>query len=505
MRYLSNTAQIREADRIQIEEMGLPGIILMENAAKSAAERLVELYPDERFLVLAGPGNNGGDGLAMARFLHVWGKQVDVIFSHSPDRYQGDALINYQILRKLPVSVEVYSSSVLAEKAVEWPIVVDALLGTGISDQLRGTIVSIIAEVKACDLTTVAVDLPSGLSAATGQVINDVLWADHTFTFQLPKVCHYVTPASNLCGEIHCLDIGIWPEVIQRLKIKRRVLDDDFVSSYYEPRAKESHKGTYGHVLLVGGSKAMSGAIALAASAAMRMGAGLCTVLTSEACRAAVNALCPEAMCVTVSEDELGKNAVGLFEQHSKEKDAVLIGPGMGQSADTADFLSQILYNITQPLILDADALNLLASQPDWWQQVPPDSILTPHPGEMSRLCNGASIQPQRLEIAESSAKQWQQIIVLKGAGTLVACPDGTTYVNTTGNPGMASGGMGDVLAGMITALVGQGYPRGVAAAMAVYLHGATADLIASQTASEALLASDLPDKIGIILGDMLN
>ncbi|TAE51416.1 MAG: NAD(P)H-hydrate dehydratase [Bacteroidetes bacterium] len=497
---LSTAAQIREADRIQIEEKQVPGILLMEQAGRMAALKINELYPSHMsFLVLAGPGNNGGDGLVIARYLHLAGKEVQVLLSHEPERYKGDALINHRILSELPVPLLLYTEDDLDEVLASFdqtPLLIDALLGTGIRDPLRGTVAEIIGRLATRPNPVIAIDLPSGLDADTGEQINPVLVAVHTLTFQLPKICHYVTPAANTCGQVHVLDIGIWPEVIDQLNIRRSLITHAFLRKHYRPRNKDAHKGSYGHVLMVGGSRFMPGAVALATYAASCAGAGLVTAFTPEVCRQSVSSLCPEAMCIFTEGPHLGPRDLAAFDAALKGKSVVALGPGIGTHPDTLAFLTQALPMIQVPLVLDADGLNLLASHPELWLSLPDPVILTPHPGEMARLTGRNNINERRLEAAERLAQDRNVILVLKGAGTLVALPDGRTYVNTTGNPGMASGGSGDVLTGILAACLAQGYPAEVAAPLGVFLHGKAGDLAAQQVGMEGVTARRIAEGV---------
>jgi hydroxyethylthiazole kinase-like uncharacterized protein yjeF len=513
---LSNTNQIREADRIQISENGTPGVILMENAGRAATENILAHYPDQdKYLILAGPGNNGGDGLVIARLLHLAGKKVRVLLSHQPDRFQGDALINYQSLRALPVPVAVFSEEKAREglaflpiglpapqhaipqapKSNDSPVLIDALLGTGVSGPLRDPVKAIISFFRPLQLRTVAIDMPSGLSADSGQLFTQPLSAELTLTFQLPKICHAVTPASLHCGKVEVLDIGIWPSVQPKLGITREWTDEAWGQLQRKSRRTEGHKGTYGHVLVVGGSRPMTGAIALAAKAAVHGGAGLVTVFCPTACRPTVNALVPEAMCMTAGGDVIGDDDLPVFRAALHKKDIVVFGPGMGKHPDTEAFMKKALPFINCPLVLDADALNILAGSPGLWEQLPAKTVLTPHPGEMARLAKKEDIQDSRLEIAEELARQRNCTIVLKGAGSITAMPNGQSYVNRSGNPGLASGGTGDVLAGLIGALLAQGYGD-IAAAFGVWLHGHTADGLAKQKSRENLSASSLAETL---------
>ncbi len=494
---IANATQIRDADQIQIHDMEYPGIILMEQAGKLAAEKLLELYPQQvDFIVLAGPGNNGGDGLVIARYLHLKGKHVQVYFSHDADRFQGDAEIQFRIMRHLPIAWGIWEAQ-HSERILDDshpPVVIDALLGTGIDAQLRDPIASMISYWRQKSFPIVAVDLPSGLNANTGQMINSVLQADHTLTFQLPKICHYITPAASECGSIHVLDIGIWPSVIHRLGISRSLLDEEFVRNHYRKRELDGHKGTYGHVLVIGGSAYMSGAIAMTGYSALKAGAGLVSILCPHLCREAVYALVPEAMCRSVGSSDtthVTLEHVEITKELLKGKSAVIIGPGMGTHPETLSFLEHILPDIDIPVILDADAINLLSQTEAFETYLTPQTILTPHPGELRRLIE-EPVSEKRLEFTESFVQDNPCILLLKGAGTIVALPDGKTYINTSGNPGMATGGSGDILSGILGALISQGYEPDIAVPLGVYLHGKAGDAIANEQGMEGLVATDI-------------
>ena len=496
---LAHTAQIREADRIQIEDRNLPGILLMEQAGRLSAEAILRRYPERRgALILAGPGNNGGDGLVIARYLHLAGWEVQVLLSHDPARYTGDALINYRIIAELPVPLLRYEEEELSDVLGAFrqpPVLVDALLGTGIRSELRGPVAEMLAALRGTALPVVAIDLPSGLSADTGEAINEVLPAACTLTFQLPKVCHHVTPAALACGAVEVLDIGIWPEVIGQLGIRREVLDRDRVRGWYRPRQRDGHKGSYGHALLVGGSRPMAGAMALSGGSALTGGAGLVTALTPGSVRLPLLAQLPELMCRAFGDEacaRLDEAAAGLFDDALRGKAAVAIGPGLGTHPDTAAFLETILPHIQVPLVLDADALNLLAEHPHWWATLPESTILTPHPGEMRRLTGLANINDRRLEAAERLATDRNAIVILKGAGTIIALPDGRSYVCPAGNPGMATAGSGDVLTGVLVGLLAAGYPPEVAAPLGVWLHARAGDLAVAAQGQESLRAGDI-------------
>jgi NAD(P)H-hydrate epimerase len=475
----------------------------MEEAARQATDRLLKLYPQQSsFLILAGPGNNGGDGLAMARMLHLAGKEVWVLCSHPTEKYKGDAQINFQILSHLPVRIMPFSKDLALDLLGYQPILIDALLGTGIQSDLRTPVSDILDFFREQEVTTVAVDLPSGLNADTGMLINRPLQATHTLTFQLPKICHLVSPASEFCGEIHVLDIGIWPSVLAQMGIQRAWLQEGSIPQLYRKRPLLSHKGSFGHVLIVGGSRFMSGAIAMASLAAVEAGVGLCTTFTPAPCRQTVLETCPEAMCIDVPGDYLSEEAIERFREVLKGKTAVVLGPGLGLTSATTAFLKATLPEIKVPLLLDADALNILAENPELI--LPSDTVLTPHPGEMARLLPAQNPEEARLEAAEMLANKLGICLVLKGKGTLISNQDGETWINSTGNPGLASGGTGDVLAGAIGAFLAMGYKPMTASKIGVFLHGKAADLLREEIGEEGIKATRVAANLSLALKNSL-
>ncbi len=487
-----------------MEEFQFPGLLLMEAAGRQCAEWILRRYPATHlYYVLAGPGNNGGDGLVIARYLAGAGKAVEILFSGDPNDLVGDAAVNWNALKGSGVSMRTWPCEIPA-LLLERPqdcLVIDALLGTGIQSTLRGSVAAIIAQFATLSIPTVAIDLPSGLNADTGLQLNTVLPAAATLTFQCPKVCHYVYPAAGNCGEVVTFDIGIWPQVIAGLGIRRRLIDDGLCRELYRHRATDGHKGTFGHALLVGGSKAYAGAIGLCGLAALQVGAGLSTVFTTESARCAVFDGRPELMVRAVGDSTtcwLDSSALPALKASLAGKSALALGPGLGNESATCDFVQGLLQAWARPLVIDADGLNVLSSEPELWRYVPQGSILTPHPGEMARLMPGFDVRNQRLEAAEKLAAQKQVIVVLKGVGTVVAMPDGKTYVNTSGNEGMATGGAGDVLTGMLAGLLAQGYAPEAATLLGVYLHGRAGDLCAQAAgATEAVTASGIARHIG--------
>ena len=484
-----------------IDDHGFPGILLMESAGVQASELILQSFPDqELYLILAGPGNNGGDGFVIGRMLLQHGKNVLILISNDPGSYKGDALINYEIFRKMGIA-KIYSQSKISDTASSLPtktLIVDALLGTGVESALRGNIKELIDYFRQTSFPVCAVDLPSGLNASTGELINQPIKAALTITFQLPKICHFVYPAADFCGDVKVVDIGIWQHVIDQLGIKRFVPNASEICSRLVQRSADTHKGNFGHLVLVGGSAHMGGAIGLSGRAALQSGAGLATVFTVEEARPAVYEHAQSLMCLSSkgTDGYLDPKSAQILVDKMSGKNAVAIGPGMGNTRETEEFLKLILDSPLPPTILDADALNILAENPALWKQLPSQTVLTPHPGEMSRLIN-EKIAGKRLEVAEKLAKSRNVVVVLKGAGTIIAAPDGRTCVNPTGNSGMSTAGSGDVLTGIIGSLLAQGLEAFDAAICGVYIHGLAGDLMASDQSSEAVYADGILNYLG--------
>lgn len=490
---LCNSEQIRRADEIMIQDMQYPGLLLMEEAGRKATEAILERFSDHAdFLVLAGPGNNGGDGLVIARYLVRAGKQVRILLSHDPERYRGDARVNFQALTGAPVEMDTTSLEIPSDA-----VLIDCLLGTGLSDSLRGRIRSLIEVAATHPGPRVAIDLPSGLDASSGALIPgnpDLIRADLTLTFQTAKVCHAVHPAAALCGEVQVLDIGIWPSVLAQLGVRRHWLAAELVGAALRARPVAGHKGTFGHALLIGGSATYPGAVALAGHAALHIGAGLASVLAPDPAAGALFALGPEVIFRGFSGAAISRDQLELALEHAAGK-ALALGPGWTTDPGVQDFFLAFLEAQTAPLVLDADALNLLAAT-QCWDLLPKGSILTPHPGEMRRLLGGEISLDHRLELAEETAQKHHLTVVLKGAGTIVASPEGT-WVNPTGNPGMGTGGSGDVLTGVITGLLAQGLKPAEAARAGVYLHGLAGDLAAEQYGQAGVTATRILEQLG--------
>ncbi|MCE3007710.1 MAG: NAD(P)H-hydrate dehydratase [Bacteroidetes bacterium] len=516
---VTNNAQIREIDRIMMEEYAYPGLLLMETAGRKAAEHLLADYPAaQRFLLLCGPGNNGGDGFVTARHLHHAQREVWVVYTRTGTQYEGDAATQFRILERAGIGHTYYTDDLKPELEAwlkdEVPaVVVDALLGTGIRQALTEPISGLIDFLRTENEhhPVVALDVPSGLLGDTGALLNEPLRCAHTYALALPKICHYVMPAANYCGQIHVLDLEIYPSVLDRLGIKCRLMNDGLIQEWYRPRSENTHKGTYGHVLLAGGSKGKAGAIGLSAQAALEIGAGLVTAFLPGSITTAFHRAGMEHMSIPYGTDQvhhLNGTAGEVFASYLEDKSALLLGPGLGHNTDTVDFMREALPHLRLPTVLDADALNILGGEPDLWKIIADLQgdkaffVLTPHPGEMARLLGVSTeeVQARRFEHAIKLAQLRKVIVVLKGSHTLVAAPNGTTYLCTAGNAGMATAGAGDVLAGAIAGLMSQGYNALKAATMAVYLHARAGDALAQSLGEEGITAGKISSALSPIL-----
>lgn len=509
-------AEMREVDRLSSERFGAPSLTLMENAGRGVAECLEQRFPNfpqRRIVVLCGKGNNGGDGFVVARYLIEAGAKPAVFLFAAPDELRGDAAANLERLRKNLPNFQIVRSpgEWLSMKAplASAEIIVDALLGTGIRGPVDGLLAHVIADVNQTDgeRYVLAVDIPSGLPADTGIAEGPVVVANATVTFTAPKIGMLLGRASDFVGQLNVHQIGSPPGLIEEIgKGNLRWSEPREFEKFAAPRDPAGHKGDYGHALVVAGSVGKSGAAVLASWAALRAGAGLVTVATPEPVLPIIAAHTPEVMTEplaattqgTVSERSLdGK----LFASLLAGKRALAVGPGLGQNAETQQFIRTVVAAHREvPIVLDADGLNAFSGRAAELKSANGLLAITPHPGEMSRLvgCSTDEIQSRRVEIARESAANWNACVVLKGHQTIVASPTGEAYVNSTGNPGMGTGGTGDVLTGILAGLVAQ-FGRGLnyagyapLMAFGVYLHGLAGDIAYAEHGEAPLMASDL-------------
>lgn len=496
MKRALTAVEMRAVDAASAEH-GMPGSVLMENAGEALARAaLAEAGEGGRFFVLCGMGNNGGDGLVAARKLAGLGRAVFCELMGEGAALKGDALRNYEALVACG-----HTPSALHPELTAGPgdVVIDALLGTGLSRAPEGRIAEAVGRIsvwRAAGARVVSADLPSGLDSDTGAARAPCVTADLTLAFGYAKRGEVIEPGAGRCGRLEIVDIGI-PRAAERVLHEKPtfMLEESDVRGRLPKRAADSHKGTYGHVLIVGGSWGKTGAAALAGLGALRGGAGLVTIATRPEALVPVMQHAPELMGVELINDgPLGHRDLNALLDAAEGKSAVVFGPGIERDEDTTKLLGTFLEELSCPCVLDADGLNALAGHLDLIQRAKGELILTPHPGEMSRLVglSTAEVQGNRVELARSFARDHQVVLVLKGARTLIARHDGTVFVNTTGNPGMATGGTGDVLAGLLGALVAQGLSTEDAAIVGAWVHGVAGDLARERRGELGLIASDL-------------
>jgi len=495
--HILTAAQMKEIDRRATERFGIPSIVLMENAALAVVDAIGEHYPGcDRAAIFCGLGANGGDGFAIARHLEQRGVVASVFIVGDRTKIRGDAAVNLEICERLALPLyEIIDDDSLNEAlvhAADADLIVDAIFGTGLDRAAEGIYAEIIRTMNDFGLPIVAVDLPSGANASTAEPFDPCVRAALTVTFAAPKICHVFEPAAVNCGEVIVADISIPHAAIEDENVMLALTTPADVRPYIEPRLAATHKGTYGHVAIVAGSPGRSGAAVLAARGAIRSGAGLVSVATDRETAKLVNGGSIESM--TFSGDDVLEFING--------KDAVLIGPGLADDAESYAHVRQLVATIELPLVIDASALNAFAGRANELNPERRPRVITPHPGELARIVGSTAkdINAHRIDAAREAARATGCIVVLKGFQSLIAEPDGHVNVNPTGNPGMATGGMGDVLGGMIAALLARGIDPGVdlygAAIAAVYLHGFAGDMLKDEMGDIGLAALDLAERI---------
>jgi NAD(P)H-hydrate epimerase len=498
------SAQMKEIDRTAIKDLGIIGPILMENAGLQIAMEIMDCFPDinyEEIVIVAGKGNNGGDGFVVARHLYNQGCRPHVLLLAKVKELGGDAALNAGIAHGIGVKI----SETPTEK--EWhvhkkalkkaTIVLDAVFGTGLTKPARGFYAKVIEDINASEAYTIAVDIPSGLSSDSFQIIGPCVEADLTITLAAPKIAHVFPPAEEIVGELVVADISIPPEIFEDDRWKLELVEEEQIIPYFQPRHRDAHKGNYGHLFILSGSLGKTGASVLAGKAALKLGAGLVTIGTPQSCLPIVARAMVELMTEPLPETTKKTFSVDALErslQLLQDKDALLLGPGISTHPSTTEFVKNLLPRIKVPMVLDADALNILAEEADLLKSLKKTAIVTPHPGEFARLLNLSTkeVVEKKLELAPQFAQEYHVHLVLKGYRTLVCTPDGKTYINPTGNPGMATAGSGDVLSGMIASMIIQENDPLLATLAAVFVHGLSGDIGAQRIGEKALTAGKL-------------
>ena len=505
MRILT-AAAMREVDRRAIEELGVPGPVLMENAALGVLDALMARFPRvERVGIVCGPGNNGGDGLAIARHLFVRGCEVRVLLADGGRTLSADAALQLRILQAAGVDPVRLAPEAEPDEAAGWlggtELLVDALFGTGLGRPLAGQAARLVAALDRLPLPRLAVDLPSGLDGDRPEIPGPALRADLTVTFAAPKVAQIFPPAAELVGELVVADLGIPDWLVAEAPGRLHLLCGEELAAALVPRSRESHKGSYGHLLVVAGSPGKAGAAILAARAAVAGGAGLVTVATPEPAAANVEGGSIESMTLPLPATARGGLALAGFETllaAAEARDAVAVGPGLGDEPESWEVVRRLSLACSRPLLLDADGLNAWAGEAGRLRERRAATVLTPHPGELGRLLgtSAAEVSADRRAALARGVELTGGVVVLKGHLSLVGTPEGEIFVNPTGGPAMASGGSGDVLTGLVGALLAQGFEPEAAATLGVHWHGLAGDLAAAALGGPAVPAAALVDHL---------
>jgi NAD(P)H-hydrate epimerase len=481
--------QIKAWDQYTIEHEPVASVGLMERAAQKCVNWLLEnKIPLQQVKIFCGKGNNGGDGLAIARLLIEQGFGVIVYILEFGKLGSDDFQSNLQRLHHLPVDIVFIQSADHFPIIEKDAIVIDALYGSGLNKPLDGLSADLVQHINKSNAIIIAIDLPSGLFMDASSKGHTVIKAQHTLTFQCYKLALLVAENAPFIGEVHVLDIGLHPDFLKKETAAFSLVEEDLIKALFKPRNRFAHKGHFGHALIVGGSYGKTGALVLAAKACLRSGAGLVTAYIPTSCYQIIQATVPEAMAIM----DDAKHFISHLPNEVEKFSVIGLGPGLGTEKETQKAIIKLIQLVQKPIVLDADALNCLSLNKEVLSSLPSNSILTPHPKEFERLFGACNNDFERIEIAQQKAIELKLIIVLKGHHTLIALPGGEAYFNTTGNAGMAKGGSGDVLTGMITAFVSQGYTPTNAALLGVYLHGLAGEFAAHALSMEAMLPTDL-------------
>ena len=484
--------QVREWDQFTIQQEPVSSIDLMERAATRCVEWIEKQDWQQKHLrIFCGKGNNGGDGLAIARLLLHKQYSVFVYILENGKSGSTDFEKNLERLNAYSsVTIHFLRTSTELPIIQKEDIIVDALFGSGLNKPLNGFTAEVVKNMKLSRAEVVSIDVPSGLFLDEAFCGNTVVKANATLTFQCYKLGLLLQENAEFIGDVHVLDIGLHPAYLETIHTDHKIITAELIKSLYKPRNRFSHKGTYGHALLIAGSYGKMGAAVLATKACLRSGAGLTTACIPKCGYNIMQVAAPEAMTITDSNE----NFIITLPEDIEKYSSIGIGPGIRTGEETQKILSFIVRRYQKTLVIDADGLNCLSLQKELLDQLPPNSILTPHPKEFERLFGVHANDFKRIETAREKAKQLNIIIVLKSHHSFIALPDGSGYFNTTGNSGMATAGSGDVLTGIITALLAQGYTPADAALFGVYMHGLAGDLAAKALSKESMIAGDLVD-----------
>ncbi|OPY58015.1 MAG: Bifunctional NAD(P)H-hydrate repair enzyme Nnr [Pelotomaculum sp. PtaU1.Bin035] len=496
--------EMKRLDQAAIKEYGVPGLVLMENAGRQVVEVIGDVLGIVRgkvVTVFIGKGNNGGDGLVIARHLLNMGAEVKVLALAGVEEITGDAAVNLEIWRKM--GQKIYSLhhgdgiNIVRLILMNSELIVDAIYGTGFRGKMEEKVGRIVEVLNGSGKPIIAVDIPSGLEANTGRVNEPCIQAAHTVTFALPKLGLILEPGADYAGELHVADISIPSVLLEKEAPQRYLITEELVRDWLPPRPSAAHKGDFGRVLVVAGSRGMTGAASLVGEAALRSGSGLITVAVPETLHDILEAKLTEVMTVPLPDTGNGNLSLGARQRILSLLEGVnvlALGPGLSTEPEVATMVRELLPLVRVPCVLDADGLNALAGNVEILRKIQTPVVITPHPGEMARLMGVTTreIQEDRLSVASKAAASWNVVALLKGARTVVAAPGGAIYINPTGNPGMATAGSGDVLTGIVASLISQGLDPALAASAGAYIHGMAGDMGAREKGMIGLTAGDI-------------
>ncbi|PMP69234.1 MAG: bifunctional ADP-dependent NAD(P)H-hydrate dehydratase/NAD(P)H-hydrate epimerase [Thermodesulfobacterium geofontis] len=513
-------SEMQELDKVVINFLGISAEVLMERAGLGVAEKILSYYPLERYrkvLIICGPGNNGGDGMVCARHLWDMDYEVKVLLLCKKEKYKGEALINLKILENLNLSLEeIKDLSVFKNLLYSYfpDILVDAIFGTGLKRSVEGVFKEVIEEINTYkekkEAKVVAVDIPSGVCAETGQILGTAVKADLTVTFELPKVGHFFYPGKEYVGKLEIVPIGFPKKIIEEKGPKREYLDLNWAKIVFKPRRGYTHKGTFGHVVILAGSRGKSGAGALCALGALKGGAGLVTLASTKSLQKIYSSMIPEILTAGFEENDKGeisyKNLMKILEI-VKNKSVLVIGPGLGLSEEVKNLFFDLIPRLEIPLVIDADALTHLSENPEILKNYRAPKIITPHPGEAVRLLKVSKdeIMRDRLESAKRLSQLTDAIVVLKGPHSIVYSPDGRCGISSIDEPGLSQGGQGDILSGLIGAFIAQGYDPFIGTSLAVYLHGEAGKYLSKTLGPFGYTATEVAETVPKILKELKN
>ncbi len=510
---VTTASQMAEIDRKTIQDLGVLGAILMENAARSVC-RVFDQMAEEgsKVLALCGSGNNGGDGFCVVRILHNWGYDVKVAHVGRVQTLKEDARLNYELAKKWGIEIisikEEEDIPKLREAIEDTHWLVDALLGTGLSRPVRGIVKKALEVASKSGKRCIAIDIPSGIDASSGKVLGPVIKCDATVTFGLPKIGHFVYPGASYIGKLTVADIGFPPHLLEDENIKVEVISPQKVKKFLDPKPLDSHKGTWGKLAVLGGSRSLLGAPVISARAALRMGTGYVRVFVPHLLEPTVKAMAPELVSVGLPDREGGyfcADSLDMFLGISRGSTAVAFGPGLDSKAFTHGFVIDVLEEVKVPMVIDADALNFMAKEEHIERDPNVPWVLTPHPGEAARLLGTSvsEILDSPIESLKKLVEKYQAVVVLKGANPLIMNTDGTLVINPAGNPVLSVIGSGDILTGIIGSLLARGIPAFESAWVGSFIHGVMGDLVSEVLSKEGILPPEMlpfiPEAINLI------